>query len=435
MGTSAVGSRVWDWRADLAGARDVEPGQKGGYRGFLEWFESWRMRKRLEATRGTAVVFWRNQVVRKGNEREKWQLAQWGDAMDWFLTWVRNCKEVGGEMRTVPERVRDAVEMTGARRGLAPRTRVTYGQCAARYAKWAGSAAHAMNPKNGRDWLAALVAREGVALSTQKQALNALVFFFRDVCGIEEPDLEVRMTKTRKRIPTVLSVKEIMRLVAVMEPGYQVPAKLQYGAGLRLDELVSLRVKDLDPERGIVTVRGGKGDLDRTTIIPECMKEVLREHLRQVRKLHERDRAEGLPGVQIPGALGRKFSRAGEKWEWMWVFPAGNLSVDPVSGIRRRHHLHGSVYNEAIKRGVRKAEIAKRVTSHALRHSFATHLMEVGTDIRTIQTLMGHADVRTTEIYLHVAKRVNGTGVRSPMDTNLSHTVRYRLRRRKFSKA
>ena len=180
---------------------------------------------------------------------------------------------------------------------------------------------------------------------------------------------------------------------------------------------MSLRVKDVDLERGVLTVRCGKGDLDRPTVIPECLRVVLEGHLKEVRKIYEADREKGLPGVHIPGALGRKFSRAGESWEWMWVFPARDLSTDPVSKVARRHHLYGSVFNQAIKRAARAAGIGKRVTSHALRHSFATHLLEGGTDLRTIQTLLGHSDVRTTEIYTHVAKGVGGCGVRSPLDS------------------
>lgn len=242
------------------------------------------------------------------------------------------------------------------------------------------------------------------------------MFFSRDVCGVQELDLEVRMKKTSKRVPTALSVAEVMRLVSLIEPRCRVPAKLQYGSGLRLNELVSLRVKDVNLGRGVLAVRGGKGDLDRTTVIPECLKEILGIHLGEVRGIYEADREKGLPGVALPGALGRKFPRAGESWEWMWIFPARDLSVDPVSGVTRRHHLHGSVFNEAIKRSAREAGIHKRVTSHSLRHSFATHLLEARTDIRTIQTLLGHSDVRTTEIYMHVAKGVNGKGVRSPLD-------------------
>lgn len=415
--------KSWDWRADLAAARDVELRQREGYRGFLEWFENWRMRLRLEPSRENAVLFWKSEVEQPGKNRQDWQLEQWGAAMAWFLTWLGFCKESGGDFRTVSERVRDAVEMTGARRGLALRTRRTYGQWASRYARWAGTGRRAMDPVVGREWLAKLVAKDGMALSTQKQALNALVFFFRDVCGVEELDLEVRMKKTVRRMPTVLSVAEVMRLVARIEPKYAVPAKLQYGSGLRLNELMNLRVKDVDLERGVLTVRCGKGDLDRTTLIPESLKEILATHMKGVRGIYEADREKALPGVAIPKALGRKFSRAGESWGWMWLFPARNVSVDPVSGVKRRHHLHGDVFNEAIKRGALEAGIHKRVTSHALRHSFATHLLEVGADIRTIQTLLGHSDVRTTEIYTHVANGVNRTGVRSPLDALAGQTL------------
>eukprot|EP00903_Cladosiphon_okamuranus_P004106 g4104.t1 len=350
------------------------------------------MRMRLNPTRETAIAFWKSEVAQPGKNRQDWQLEQWSKAMAWFLTWLGFCREAGGDFRTVAERVRDAVEITGARRGLALRTRRTYGQWAARYARWAGEEIRVMDPVVGRDWLAELVAKDGIALSTQKQALNALVFFFRDVCGVEELNLEVRMKKTTKRIPTVLSIPEVMRLVAAIEPKYAVPAKLQYGSGLRLNELVSLRVKDVDLERGVLTVRCGKGDLDRTTLIPECLRGILSTHLEQVRTIYKADREKCLPGVAIPRALGRKFSRAGESWEWMWLFPARDVSVDPDSGVRRRYHLHGAVFNEAIKRAAREADIHKRVTSHALRHSFATHLLESGTDIRTIQTLLGHSD-------------------------------------------
>ncbi len=191
---------------------------------------------------------------------------------------------------------------------------------------------------------------------------------------------------------------------------------MQYGAGLRLKELVSLRVKDVDRERGQVVIHGGKGDKDRVTILPERVRLALDGIWEDLRQMHEKDRAAGVPGVALPGALARKMSRAGERFEWFWIFPAEELSRDPESGIVRRYHLHPKVYGEAITRAARKAGIQKRVTSHVLRHCFATHLLESGTDIRTIQELLGHNDVKTTEIYTHVASGVNGCGVKSPLD-------------------
>jgi site-specific recombinase XerD len=191
---------------------------------------------------------------------------------------------------------------------------------------------------------------------------------------------------------------------------------LQYGGGLRLQELVQLRIKDVDVERGVVAIHGGKGDKDRETIIPNCLKGALVAQIARARAFWEEDRANGEPGVALPGALARKFSKSGTKWAWMWIFPADHLSKDPESEIIRRHHLHPKVYGEAISRAAEKAGIAKRVTSHALRHAFATHLSQGGTDIRTLQELLGHADVKTTEIYAHAAKIGNDKGVRSPLD-------------------
>jgi site-specific recombinase XerD len=217
---------------------------------------------------------------------------------------------------------------------------------------------------------------------------------------------------------------------------YELAARLQYGAGLRLSELVRLRVQDVDVVRGTLTVRLGKGDKDRVTVLPKSLLEEIARQIERARDVWAKDREAGLAGVHIPGALARKFRRVAETFEWFWLFPAKQTSIDPASlrdggagpagegqagksrkaGILRRHHMLGQVYNEAIKRAAVAAGIEKRVTSHALRHSFATHLLENGTDLRTIQDLLGHEDISTTEIYLHVATGANGLGVVSPLD-------------------
>jgi len=402
------------WREDLEASREVEECVKSGYAMLLGWFEAWRLRKGLEASLEVARRFWKEEVRKK--EREAWQLAQWAEAMRWYLGWFEHCQKAGLIAGSVVERVHHAVMNTGARRGLAYKTRKTYASWAVRFAKEVGSARKMMSQERARTWLTQLVARDFVSFATQKQALNALVFFYRDVCGCEEVDLQVKMRKRSPRMPVVLSREEIKRFLDKLEPVYRSPAKLQYGAGLRLKELVRLRVKDLDLERGLLTVRSGKGDKDRTTMIPKGLSEALQSQLAMARVLWERDRANEVAGVAMPRGLERKFKRAGESWEWMWVFPGREVSTDPVSGVRRRHHMHEKVYGEAVKRAAQRAGIAKRVTTHALRHSFATHLLEDGTDIRTLQELLGHEEVTTTEIYAHAAQVGNSRGVRSPLD-------------------
>jgi integron integrase len=271
-------------------------------------------------------------------------------------------------------------------------------------------------------FLTSVVEDEDCAYSTQKQALNALAHFFKYVLGVKEPIFGVKLRDSGTRVPVVLSTNETPKLFEKLreqeqkEARYELAARLQYGAGLRLSELVRMRIKDVDIERGTVTVRKGKGDKDRVTVLPQSLREDLVKQIERAREMWKGDREAGLAGVYLSGALARKFRRAAETFEWFWLFPAKQTSIDYETGIRRRHHLHGKVYNEAIKRAAEAAGIEKRVTSHALRHSFATHLLENGTDLRKIQDLLGHEDITTTEIYLHVATGANGLGVVSPLD-------------------
>ncbi|NLT71035.1 MAG: integron integrase, partial [Verrucomicrobiaceae bacterium] len=285
-----------------------------------------------------------------------------------------------------------------------------------RYARWVGDERLVMDPQRARDWLSWLVTERKVGYATQKQALNALVFFFKDVCGKQEVDLQVKFRRTSKRIPVVLSIREVAAVLSHLPPTCRLAAEIQYGAGLRVSELLQLRIKDIDVERRQITIRAGKGDRDRVTVLPQITADRLGHRKEELRKRHSADRAEGVPGVYLPAALARKLPKAGESWEWFWIFPAENLSVDPDSGIRRRHHLHEECYSRALREAVRSAGIEKRVRSHDLRHSFATHLLEAGTDIRTLQELLGHADVSTTMIYTHVARNLSHCGVRSPLD-------------------
>ncbi len=261
------------------------------------------------------------------------------------------------------------------------------------------------------------LAMEGnVAPSTQNQALSGLLFMYREVLGIELPWMDdIRRAKRPQRLPVVLSREEAQALLDELGGLDWLMASLLYGSGLRLMECVRLRVKDLDFVRGEVMVRQGKGGKDRRTMLPARLREPLQVQLREVRRVHQRDLAAGFGEVWMPDALSRKYLGAAREFGWQYVFPAPRRSCDPRSGVIRRHHLDESVLQRAVKAAVRRAGIDKPATCHTLRHSFATHLLEAGYDIRTIQELLGHKGVATTQIYTHVLNR-GGAGVLSPLD-------------------
>jgi integron integrase len=267
-----------------------------------------------------------------------------------------------------------------------------------------------------RQFLTRLAVRGRVSASTQKQALNALVFLFRHGLGRDAGDFsDFERAKRGRRLPAVLTVQECRRLFECLEGTTRLMAQLMYGSGLRLTELLRLRIKDADLDRRQIVVRAGKGDKDRATVLPEKLVEPLRAHRDRLRELFEKDRAQEVAGVWMPEALERKYPGAGKSWEWQWLFPSRQVMNDPRSGLRRRHHVLDATFQHAIRQAMLKAGLHKRVTPHTLRHSFATHLLESGTDIRTVQDLLGHVDVATTQIYTHVLSRP-GFGVRSPLD-------------------
>ncbi|MBI4983948.1 MAG: integron integrase [Rhodocyclales bacterium] len=257
-----------------------------------------------------------------------------------------------------------------------------------------------------------------VAAATQNQAKSALLFLYREVLEIELPWLDrVEAAKAPKRLPVVLTRAEVAALLLRMEGTPWLIANLLYGAGLRIMEALRLRVKDVDFARREILVRDGKGFKDRVTMLPATVIEPLQAHLRRVRALHGDDLAAGRGSVYLPYALERKYPGAATEWAWQYVFPSAQLTVDPRSGARRRHHMQDQSVQRALKRALRDAGLTKPATPHTLRHSFATHLLDSGYDIRTVQELLGHVDLKTTMIYTHVLNR-GGRGVVSPLDQN-----------------
>lgn len=269
-------------------------------------------------------------------------------------------------------------------------------------------------------FLSFLANEKQVSPSTHRQALSAILFMYKFVLAIDLPWLkEIGQPKVSRRLPVVLSVDEIRAIFSHLAGEHLLLAQLLYGTGMRINEALQLRVKDIDFLHQTIIVRAGKGNKDRALMLPISLIERLKAQLLAAKTLWAKDRAENLPGVEIPYALSRKYPSAGQTWAWHWVFPQSTLSIDPRSKTVRRHHLYDRTFQRAFKLAKELANIHKPASPHTLRHSFATHLLQSGYDIRTVQDLLGHADVSTTMIYTHVLK-VGGAGVRSPMDNMMN---------------
>jgi len=267
-----------------------------------------------------------------------------------------------------------------------------------------------------KNFLSHLAMKQRVSASTQNQAFNAVLFLYRHVLGKETGNLgNTIRAKRGQKLPAVFTVEEIKRLFAHMSGIHRLIAELLYGSGMRVMELARLRVKDIDFGADTIFVRSGKGDKDRSTVLPAAVKERLLEHLKYVKEQHEKDLAAGYGEVQMPDALGRKYPNAGKEWAWQYVFPSMRLSIDPRSGRIGRHHISDSPIQEAVRNALRKAGVAKHASVHTLRHSFATHLLMNGVNIREVQDLLGHKNIETTMIYTHVLRNMSNAP-KSPLD-------------------
>jgi integron integrase len=427
-------SEAADWRNWLEHDHLLGPVLRESYRRTLASFEEFCLRRDASGSAGgvtraparPTVALARVYVELQRLERAPGpaQLQAWKDALNWLFR-CRRCPP-GAVLTGVPPLGRADLGRTPWERRLVEKIRVrhlswrteqTYRGWAWRLADFLGERpVESATGEEVRSFLSHLATAQRVGASAQKQALNALVFLLREVEGKELGDFsDFTRARRRLRMPVVLSREECTRLFEAMEGVPKLMAELAYGSGLRLMELLRLRVKDVDLDRRQVVVRGGKGDKDRVTVLPEQLLEKLAAHRERLRRLHVQDREQALPGVWLPEGLERKWPKAGEAWEWQWFWPSRELMNDPRTGLRRRHHLLDVTFQHFVRQGAQQARLNKKVTPHVLRHSFATHLLEHGTDIRTVQELLGHENVATTQIYTHVMARP-GLGVRSPLD-------------------
>jgi integron integrase len=321
------------------------------------------------------------------------------------------------DLANPPPRLLDQVRQQGRYRHYSLRTEEAYVYWVRFFVRWSGLRhPRDMGVAEVRAFLTMLATERRVSASTHNQALSALLFLYRQVLGIELPWMqELQRPSAARRIPTVLTPDEVAAVLSRMEGTIAVVARLLYGTGMRLMEALRLRTKDVDFARRVIVVREAKGAKDRVVMLPASLEQPLREQLAAARAIWSADQRKDQAGVEVPHALEAKYPQVGKTWGWFWVFPAPGRSVDPRSGVIRRHHLHEERLQRALKAAVTAADLQQRVSAHTLRHSFATHMLQSGTDIRTVQELLGHSDVSTTMIYTHVL-RIAAGGATSPLD-------------------
>jgi integron integrase len=392
---------------------------------YLLWIQRYLAYTGSNKNRGLDQTFVLRRFISTFEQRyEDWQMKQALHAVRLYLYYSarENIAVQGTHVPRLNVESKDELENTLVRlmrlKHFSYHTEKSYISWALRFWSFAeNKTLTRITEKDLKSYLSYLAIERKVSAATQRHAFNALLFLYRHILHIEIHDLDSVVPSRRPRkLPVVLTPEEVKTVLAALRGTPLLIARIIYGGGLRIGECLSLRVKDIDFERGCLVIRSGKGGKDRETVLAEKLVEDLQEHLTKVRRIYDHDRRRGLAGVWVPDALDLKYKNAGTDWGWFWVFPSSKLSVEPATGTVRRFHLYPTTFQKAFHGAVREAGIVKNATVHTLRHSFATHLVEKGYDIRTIQELLGHADVSTTMIYTHVATK-RKLGVTSPVDS------------------
>jgi integron integrase len=399
---------------------------------FIKYYEGW-VQQYMTHSKSTAIHEESVNAFLKmlSAKCETWQILQARSALQMYAYYLSCEKQPQGATKTTPSTTRQAVSVLPFSwdeireilikimrlKHMSLKTESAYLSWITRFRSFTrGKECSQLTDSDLKNYLSYLAVEKHVAAATQRLAFNALLFLYRHVLTVEIKGLgTVVPSKVPRKLPVVLTKEEVKAIFSHLQGTHRLMATIIYGGGLRLEECLSLRVKDIDFSRGCLTIRAGKGEKDRETILPEKICEELKRHMETVQKIYQEDRKKKIAGVLVPGALGQKYTSAGTEWSWFWVFPSMNLSIDPVSRIVRRHHIFPTTIQKAFHDAVQRSGIVKKASIHTLRHSFATHLVEKGYDIRTVQELLGHSDVSTTMIYTHVASK-NKLGVTSPLD-------------------
>ena len=394
--------------------------QNGDHLKWLRFYLNFCEKYRFPPRSADSLPLFLNKLTEKNQSQA--QQAEACEAVKLFYRVVEKYNDWGNDSGDAYSVVLEQLENEIKFRQYSPKTLQTYRLWVADFLKSTQKPAEDISDEDAKNYLTFLAVKRKVASSTQNQAFNALLFLFRHILK-REYDLKDRVVRAKrtKYIPVVLSRNEVQEVISKMREPYKLPLQILYGCGLRLFECMNLRVHNLNFDDGIVTVHDGKGKKDRTVPLPESLFDALQKHLGNLEILYNKDSKNGFSGVFMPTAMTKKWNSASKEFPWQWLFPAKLLTLVPETGEYRRYHMHESKFQKALRAAVKSSKITKRVTAHTFRHSFASHLLQANYDIRTIQEMLGHSDVRTTMIYTHTVKSRTLKERKSPLDFDAAH--------------